>query len=85
MNKKALYSSFGLSAIGIALLIGVLLISFLPGFRIDLTEDKLYSLSDGTRNIVGSLDQPIDLLFFYSVSATEDVPQIRSYGNRVQE
>ena len=85
MNKKSLYSSFGLSAIGIALLIGVLLISFLPGFRIDLTEDKLYSLSDGTRNIVGSLDQPIDLLFFYSVSATEDVPQIRSYGNRVQE
>ena len=85
MNRKSLYSSFGLSAIGIALLIGVLLISFLPGFRIDLTEDKLYSLSDGTRNIVGSLDQPIDLLFFYSVSATEDVPQIRSYGNRVQE
>jgi ABC-type uncharacterized transport system involved in gliding motility auxiliary subunit len=31
------------------------------------------------------LDRPIDLLFFYSVSATEDVPQIRSYGNRVQE
>lgn len=85
MNKKSLYSSFGLSAIGIALLIGVLLISFLPGFRIDLTEDKLFSLSDGTRNIVGSLDQPVDLLFFYSVSATEDVPQIRSYGNRVQE
>tara|TARA_B100001094_G_scaffold208134_1_gene201994 strand:+ start:990 stop:2948 length:1959 start_codon:yes stop_codon:yes gene_type:complete len=85
MNRKSLYSSFGLSAIGIVLLIGVLLISFLPGFRIDLTEDKLYSLSDGTRNIVGSLDQPIDLLFFYSVSATEDVPQIRSYGNRVQE
>ena len=56
MNRKSLYSSFGLSAIGIALLIGVLLISFLPGFRIDLTEDKLYSLSDGTRNIVGSLD-----------------------------
>ena len=85
MNRKSLYSSFGLTAIGIALLSGVLLISFLPGFRIDLTEDKLYSLSDGTRNIVGSLDQPIDLLFFYSVSATEDVPQIRSYGNRVQE
>ena len=85
MDRKSLYSSFGLSAIGITLLTGVLVISFLPGFRIDLTEDKLYSLSDGTRNIVGSLDEPIELLFFYSVSATEDIPQIRSYGNRVQE
>ena len=85
MDRKSLYSSFGLSAIGITLLTGVLVISFLPSFRIDLTEDKLYSLSDGTRNIVGSLDEPIELLFFYSVSATEDIPQIRSYGNRVQE
>ena len=85
MDRKSLYSSFGLTAIGITLLTGVLVISFLPGFRIDLTEDKLYSLSDGTRNIVGSLDEPIELLFFYSVSATEDIPQIRSYGNRVQE
>jgi ABC-type uncharacterized transport system involved in gliding motility auxiliary subunit len=85
MDRKSLYSSFGLSAIGITLLTGVLIISFLPSFRIDLTEDKLYSLSDGTRNIVGSLDEPIELLFFYSVSATEDIPQIRSYGNRVQE
>lgn len=85
MNKKSLFSSFGLAAIAVVLLISVLLISFLPGLRIDLTEDKLYSLSDGTRNIVASLNQPIELLFFYSDSATEDIPQIRGYGNRVQE
>ena len=85
MNKKAFFSSFGLVVIAVVLLISVLLVSFLPGLRIDLTEDKLYSLSDGTRNIVSSLNQPIELLFFYSDSATEDIPQIRTYGNRVQE
>ena len=85
MNKKLFFSSFGLTVIAVVLLVSVLLVSFLPGLRIDLTEDKLYSLSDGTRNIVSNLNQPIELLFFYSDSATEDIPQIRTYGNRVQE
>jgi len=85
MNQKSLFSSFGLAAIAVGLLFSVALISFLPSLRIDLTEDNLYSLSDGTRNIVSNLSQPIELMFFYSDSATEDVPQIRSYGNRVQE
>ena len=71
--------------IAAALLLCVGLISFLPSFRIDLTEDKLYSLSDGTKAIVSSLPEPLELLFFYSESATKDNPPIRSYGFRVQE
>ena len=85
MNKKVLFSSFGLAAIALILLLSVLVVSFLPSLRIDLTEDRLYSLSDGTRNILASLSQPVELMFFYSDSATEDVPQLRTYGNRVQE
>ena len=85
MKKKLLFSSFGLATIGLVLLLGVFIISILPSLRIDLTEDKLYSLSDGTRNILSNLSQPIELMFFYSDSATEDVPQLRAYGNRVQE
>ncbi len=85
MKKKLLFSSFGLATIGLILLLGVLIISTLPSLRVDLTEDRLYSLSDGTRNILSNLDQPIELMFFYSDSATEDVPQLRAYGNRVQE
>lgn len=85
MNTKSLFSSLGLIAIAIALVFSVALISMFPNWRIDLTEDRLYSLSDGTRNIVSSLESPIELIFFYSESATEDIPQIRSYANRVQE
>ena len=85
MNKKVLFSSFGLAAIALILLLSVLVVSFLPSLRIDLTEDRLYSLSDGTRNILANLNQPVELMFFYSDSATEDVPQLRTYGNRVQE
>lgn len=85
MNHKALFSSLGLVAIAITLVISVAVISLLPSLRIDLTEDNLFSLSDGTRNIVTTLDGPVELIFFYSESATEDIPQIRSYANRVEE
>jgi ABC-type uncharacterized transport system involved in gliding motility auxiliary subunit len=85
MNSKALFSPAGLVGIAVALVISVVIISFLPSLRIDLTEDKLYTLSEGSRNIVSKLENPIELRFFYSESATEDQPQIRAYGTRVQE
>ncbi len=85
MNNKSLFSAFVLGLIALGLLVVVALISWIPSVRIDLTEDRLYSLSDGTRNIVSNLEEPVELIFFYSDSATEDAPQIRSYGTRVQE
>ena len=85
MKKKLLFSPLGLTAIAITLLFGVLVISLIPSLRIDLTEDRLYSLSEGTLSILSSLNEPIELMFFYSDSATEDVPQLRTYGNRVQQ
>lgn len=85
MNKKFVFSPAGLISIAVALVVSVAFISFLPSLRIDLTEDQLYTLSDGSRNIVSTLEQPVELMFFYSESATEDQPQIRAYGTRVQE
>ena len=86
MNKKALFSPLGLVSITAGLVLSVAMISFMPSsLRIDLTEDRLYSLSDGTRNIVSNLDQQLEVMFFYSDSATEDIPQIRSFATRVQE
>lgn len=85
VNSKALFSSAGLAGIFFGVIVSVMLITMLPGLRIDLTEDRLYTLSEGTRNVVSNLETPIELRFFYSESATEDQPQIRAYGRRVQE
>lgn len=85
VNSKALFSSAGLAGIFFGVIVSVMLITMLPGLRIDLTEDRLYTLSEGTRNVVSNLETPIELRFFYSESATEDRPQIRAYGRRVQE
>ena len=85
MNINFLFSRIGLLIISVALVICVLVISSLPSVRIDLTQDDLYSLSPGTINIVSDLQGPLEIMFFYSESATEDTPQIRTYANRVQE
>lgn len=70
-----------------ALFIGLtMLFTFLlRGARIDLTESKLYSLAPGTARIVGSLDEPISLYFFFSQEASGESPQLRAYAQRVRE
>jgi ABC-type uncharacterized transport system involved in gliding motility auxiliary subunit len=52
--------------------------------RIDLTEDKLFTLSPGSRNIVANLEQPLELLFFYSETAMREAPTLRNYALRIE-
>lgn len=51
--------------------------------RIDLTQDRIFTLSDGTRNIVEDLQQPLQLEFFYSEAAMRDAPTLRNYAQRI--
>ncbi len=55
------------------------------GAKIDLTENRLYTLSDGTRRILESIDEPINLYLFWSDKAAEGIPSLRDYANRVRE
>ncbi len=55
------------------------------GVRIDLTENNLYTLSDGTRRIAESIDEPVNLYFYFSDQATEGLPTLRDYAGRVRE
>jgi len=55
------------------------------GWRVDFTENNLYTLSDGTERILESIPEPINLYFYYSDQATTGIPSLRSYANRVRE
>ena len=57
----------------------------LRGWRIDLTQNNLYTLSDGTIRILKNIDEPINLYFYFSDQATASIPTLRSYANRVRE
>ncbi len=53
--------------------------------RIDLTADRLYTLSPGTVQIVDGLQRPIRLTLYFSEHATRDLPKLRSYEQRVRD
>ncbi len=52
--------------------------------RFDLTEDEVYSLSDGSREILQQIDEPIHLYLFFSDKSSEGLTTLRNYANRVQ-
>ena len=57
----------------------------LRGWRIDLTQNNLYTLSAGTTRILKNIDEPINLYLYFSDQATASIPTLRSYANRVRE
>lgn len=56
---------------------------WLGGVRIDLTHDRLYTLSAGTRDILAHLKQPLQLTLYFSDRASHGLPQLRAYHQRV--
>lgn len=86
MLKKTTLNVAGLAVIGVLFIAVILLANLtLRGAQIDLTEGKLYTLSEGTRHIVSDLKEPVNLYFFFSENAATQIPQIRNHGVRVQE
>ncbi len=57
----------------------------LAGWQLDLTQNRLYTISPGTDRILQGIKEPIDLYFFYSAAAAESIPQISPYGQRVRD
>ncbi|MBW2673847.1 MAG: Gldg family protein [Deltaproteobacteria bacterium] len=51
-------------------------------WRIDLTDNNLYTLSEGTKTVIGEVNQPIDLKLYYARTAALKGPEaLRAYNN----
>ena len=74
---------------GIALVlffaINILSSAALRSIRIDLTEEKLYTLADGSRKIASEIQEPINLYYYFSKEVASDFPDLNAYGKRVRE
>ena len=91
MTKKRanLMTRFGVSAVGV-----VVLLAFLAALNVlvdgvnlrwDLTEGKIYTLSDSTRRILSELDDTVTVRFYYSRD-TEGIPvPLKTYAGRVED
>src|SRR5260370_25048556 len=53
--------------------------------RLDLTSERLYTLSQGTRQTLAHIDEPITLRFYYSTRLGDAVPGYGVYAQRVRE
>jgi ABC-type uncharacterized transport system involved in gliding motility auxiliary subunit len=55
------------------------------GWRVDLTQNGLYTVAPGTEKILRGLKEPVNLYFFYSEKAATSMPELKNYGTRVRE
>ncbi len=57
----------------------------LRGWRLDLTENHLYTTAPGTDHILKSIKEPINLYFYFSEKTAGQLPRLQTYGVRVRE
>ncbi|WP_020400526.1 Gldg family protein [Kordiimonas gwangyangensis] len=58
---------------------------YLRSAKIDLTDEGLYTLSEGTEGVLSNLDEPVSLTYYFSRSLATPYPQLLSYGKRVED
>ncbi len=90
MQKKSLetilYSTLG---VGVMLVV-LVLVNFILGFvrtRADMTQEKAYTLSAGTKAILKKLDTPVTVRFYctQSESATPETVYLKGYARKVED
>jgi ABC-type uncharacterized transport system involved in gliding motility auxiliary subunit len=88
MKKKQvetlLYSTVGVVAM-VLILIAINLIASHMRARIDLTDEKAYTLSPGTRAILAKLDTPITIRFYCTKNASAMPVVLTTYAQRIED
>ncbi|OGH00270.1 MAG: hypothetical protein A2600_07280 [Candidatus Lambdaproteobacteria bacterium RIFOXYD1_FULL_56_27] len=84
--KNLRFGSLGLKLfLVLVLLVAVNLLAALVPLRLDITQDRLYTLATGTKAIVGRLEEPVTLKFYFSKNAGSVPLAYKTYGKRVEE
>jgi ABC-type uncharacterized transport system involved in gliding motility auxiliary subunit len=83
-------TGYGVGAlIALAILfLGIVMLSNvgLRGMRLDLTQNRLYTLSSGTQQVLGEIKEPINLYYYFSRdAAAKAAPLAMPYASRVRE
>ena len=68
----------------ILLSVNVISSSLLKNLKADLTEKSLFTISDGTKDILKKIDEPIDVKVYYSKALGERAPTYGKYFERVK-
>jgi len=86
MTKRSTLSGGALLALALLFIGLTVLFNYsLRGWRLDLTQNHLYTTAPGTDRILKSIKEPINLYFFFSQKTADQIPQLKAYGVRVRE
>ena len=90
MLKKIIYKKNKLPLIVLLAIISffsfnVLNKNFFKNLRFDLTEFNIYTLSDGTKSILQSINEPLNFKLFYTKQIGDINPVYQNYYDRVKE
>jgi len=83
-NETLIYSAVGLAALFLILVAVNYLAAFQPA-RIDLTEGKVQTLSEGTKKILRGLDSPVKLRLYISRGEQAMPVPLRGFAQRVED
>lgn len=90
MQKKSLetllYSTVGI-VVMLAIVIGINVITGVSPVRVDLTQEKAYTLSAGTKAVLKKLDTPVTIRFYctQSETATPETVFLKGYARKVED
>ena len=85
MKEVSLPSTWGSVVLLLVCLVAVNLMAHFFPLRYDLTEERLYTISEGSRKILAGLTDPVRINFYYSKNNSELPTNLKIYAQRVQE
>ena len=85
-NRTTLMSGTGvILAVGLFVALNIVINLGLTGVRIDLTDSRLFTLSEGTKSILRELKEPIQLKLYVSRAPLSEHPLLANYATRVRD
>ena len=85
MNSKFVSGTGFIIAAILFVAVNIVSNATLTSWRLDVTDNRLFTLSDGTLSIVDNLEEPIRLRLYFSAKQFSGIPPIVNYGVRVRD
>lgn len=84
--KRGLISTGGLVLLAVLFVaVNIVANAMFGSARLDLTRDRLFTLSEGARSVLARINEPITLRFYYSDRLGKEIPSYAVYATRVRE